>query len=472
MIFSSLEFIFIFFPTVFVGYFVLNKYKLVLLSKGWLILSSLFFYSYWNINYLPLILSSVLVNFIISRILTEYEDYERKFFSKKSILLVGILFNLSLLGYFKYMDFFITNINYLVGTNIELFNYALPLAISFFTLQQIAFIIDSYENLVKERNFINYSLFVTFFPQLIAGPIVHHKGMMPQFESLKSKIFNKSNIKLGFFIFSIGAFKKIVLADTFAVWSDLGFSNSDSLTFLQAWITSLSYSFQLYFDFSGYTDMAIGLAFMFNISIPHNFDSPFKATNIIDFWKRWHMTLTNFIASYIYTPLLMSFKKINLFNAMLTTFITMQIAGIWHGAEWKYIVFGTLHSSALVLNHLWKSYKFKMNKILGWLITFLFVSITFTIFRGDDLNQSFNIIKTMFYFTELNLGLEGIEILNIFYLIASLTFVLLSKNTLHYINLRKYNISFALFLFFMAVLQMNLMLISDDDLSKFIYFNF
>ena len=267
------------------GYFVLNKYKLVLLSKGWLILSSLFFYSYWNINYLPLILSSVLVNFIISRILTEYEDYERKFFSKKSILLVGILFNLSLLGYFKYMDFFITNINYLVGTNIELFNYALPLAISFFTLQQIAFIIDSYENLVKERNFINYSLFVTFFPQLIAGPIVHHKGMMPQFESLKSKIFNKSNIKLGFFIFSIGAFKKIVLADTFAVWSDLGFSNSDSLTFLQAWITSLSYSFQLYFDFSGYTDMAIGLAFMFNISIPHNFNSPFKATNIIDFGK-------------------------------------------------------------------------------------------------------------------------------------------------------------------------------------------
>jgi alginate O-acetyltransferase complex protein AlgI len=472
MIFSSLEFIFIFFPVVFFGYFISNKLRLITFSKVWLIFSSLFFYSYWNINYLPLILSSIFVNFAISKILIEYGNYEKIYFSKKIVLVTGIIFNLSLLGYFKYMDFFIININYLSDVNIELFNFALPLAISFFTLQQIAFIIDSYENLVKEKNFINYSLFVTFFPQLIAGPIVHHKEMMPQFDSLKKKILCMSNLKLGFFIFSIGLFKKIILADTFSVWSDFGFSNSASLTFFQAWATSLSYSFQLYFDFSGYTDMAIGLALMFNISLPHNFNSPFQATSIIDFWKRWHMTLTNFIASYIYTPLLMSFKKINLMNAMLATFITMQIAGIWHGAEWKYIVFGTLHSSALVLNHLWKSYKLSLNKIVAWLITFLFINITFTIFRGEDLYQSFTIIKTMFDFTEFSFSSKGVEVLNIIYISIAIVFVLYSKNTLYFISNIKYNIPSALLLFFIAILQINHILISDDRLSKFIYFNF
>ena len=211
MIFSSLEFILIFFPIVFLTYLILNKLKLTTLSKTWLVLSSLFFYSYWNINYLPLILSSILINFAISKVLTEYENYRGMLFSKKLILAIGIVFNLSLLGYFKYMDFFITNFNIISGSNIELFNYALPLAISFFTLQQIAFIVDSYENLVKERNFINYSLFVTFFPQLIAGPIVHHKDMMPQFDSLKKKVFDQSNLKLGFCVFSIGLFKKVIL---------------------------------------------------------------------------------------------------------------------------------------------------------------------------------------------------------------------------------------------------------------------
>jgi alginate O-acetyltransferase complex protein AlgI len=472
MIFSSLEFILIFFPIVFLTYLILNKLKLTTLSKTWLVLSSLFFYSYWNINYLPLILSSILINFAISKVLTEYENYRGMLFSKKLILAIGIVFNLSLLGYFKYMDFFITNFNIISGSNIELFNYALPLAISFFTLQQIAFIVDSYENLVKERNFINYSLFVTFFPQLIAGPIVHHKDMMPQFDSLKKKVFDQSNLKLGFCVFSIGLFKKVILADTFAVWSDNGFSASDTLTFLQAWTTSISYTFQLYFDFSGYTDMAIGLALMLNISIPHNFNSPFQATSIIDFWKRWHMTLTNFIASYIYTPLLMSFKKITLFNAMITTFITMQIAGIWHGAEWKYILFGTLHSSALVLNHLSKSYGFSMNKFLGWLITFIFVTITFTIFRGEDLYQSFTIISAMFDLSKSSVNIRGIEPLNFVYIIISLAFVLYAKNTLNYIKIKKFNFTFALFLFFISLLQLNSFLISDDNISKFIYFNF
>lgn len=472
MIFSSLEFIFVFFPIAFLGYYILNRYRLITFAKSYLVLSSLFFYSFWNINYLPLILLSIIVNFSISKTLIEYDEVKKKYFSKKKILFIGIFFNLFILAYFKYMDFFIENINYATGSNFELLNYALPLAISFFTLQQIAFIIDSYENIVKEKDFINYTLFVTFFPQLIAGPIVHHKEMMPQFNSLRKKIFIKSTISLGFFIFSIGVFKKIVLADTLAVWADNGFNNYESLTFFQAWVTSLSYSFQLYFDFSGYTDMAIGLALMFNISIPHNFNSPFQATNVIDFWKRWHMTLTNFIASYIYTPLLMSFKKITLFNAMLATFLTMQIAGIWHGAEWKYILFGTLHSSALVINHLWKNYNLKMNKYFAWFLTFVFINITFTIFRGDSLEQSLSILFKMFDFSTFDANFSGVGFLNVLYLISSLVFVLYAKNTLYFIQTRKYNLLFAIFLFLFAVLQINNFVINNDNVSKFIYFNF
>ena len=218
--------------------------------------------------------------------------------------------------------------------------------------------------------------------------------------------------------------------------------------------------------------MAVGLALMFNIKIPHNFNSPFQATSIIDFWKRWHMTLTNFIASYIYTPILMSFKKISLFNAMFATFITMQIAGIWHGAEWKYIVFGTLHSTALVINHLWKSFKLPMNKYLGWAVTFIFVTITFTIFRGNDLVHSFNVIQSMFTLTSTGFSLQGVDDLCIFYICLSLVFVVYAKNSLHYVNTKKSNMLLAASLFFVAFLQLNNILISGNDISKFIYFNF
>jgi len=396
MLFNSYEFIFAFLPISFFVYFYLNSKKLTTAAKAWLVFTSLFFYSWWNIMYLPLILISILFNYTITNTMIEYDKSRRKYFSKRSLLHAGLLFNIGLLVYFKYMDFFISNTNTISGSDIELLHLALPLAISFFTLQQIAFLIDSYEGLVKEKNFLDYTIFVTFFPQLIAGPIVHHKEMMPQFANVRNKVKNYKNIAIGLFIFSIGLFKKVVIADTFAVWATQGFDVATTLNLFEAWATSLSYTFQLYFDFSGYTDMAIGAALLFNIKLPINFNSPYKATGMIDFWQRWHITLSNFITTYIYTPIVRSFDRLTFHKAMFATVITFLIAGLWHGASWMFIIFGGLHGLGLIINHYWKKRKIKLNVVLAWFITFNFVNITFVFFRAKEWDDAVKVLGSMF----------------------------------------------------------------------------
>ena len=396
MLFNSYEFIFAFLPISFFVYFYLNSKRLTTAAKAWLVFTSLFFYSWWNIMYLPLILISILFNYTITNTMIEYDKSRRKYFSKKSLLHAGLLFNIGLLVYFKYMDFFISNTNTISGSDIELLHLVLPLAISFFTLQQIAFLIDSYEGLVKEKNFLDYTIFVTFFPQLIAGPIVHHKEMMPQFANVRNKVKNYKNIAIGLFIFSIGLFKKVVIADTFAVWATQGFDVATTLNLFEAWATSLSYTFQLYFDFSGYTDMAIGAALLFNIKLPINFNSPYKATGMIDFWQRWHITLSNFITTYIYTPIVRSFDRLTFHKAMFATVITFLIAGLWHGASWMFIIFGGLHGLGLIINHYWKKRKIKLNVVLAWFITFNFVNITFVFFRAKEWDDAVKVLGSMF----------------------------------------------------------------------------
>ena len=396
MLFNSYEFIFAFLPISFFVYFYLNSKRLTTAAKAWLVFTSLFFYSWWNITYLPLILISILFNYTITNTMIEYDKSRRKYFSKRSLLHAGLLFNIGLLVYFKYMDFFISNTNTISGSDIELLHLVLPLAISFFTLQQIAFLIDSYEGLVKEKNFLDYTIFVTFFPQLIAGPIVHHKEMMPQFANVRNKVKNYKNIAIGLFIFSIGLFKKVVIADTFAVWATQGFDVATTLNLFEAWVTSLSYTFQLYFDFSGYTDMAIGAALLFNIKLPINFNSPYKATGMIDFWQRWHITLSNFITTYIYTPIVRSFDRLTFHKAMFATVITFLIAGLWHGASWMFIIFGGLHGLGLIINHYWKKRKIKLNVVLAWFITFNFVNITFVFFRAKEWDDAVKVLGSMF----------------------------------------------------------------------------
>jgi len=380
MLFNSYEFIFAFLPIVFVIYFYLMHKRL------------LFFYSWWNILYLPIILSSILFNYVIGHVLATKEF--NKSFSKKTVLIFGIVVNLSLLGYFKYADFFIKNFNVISGNNINLLYLALPLALSFVTFQQIAFLVDSYKGYTKENDFVNYSLFITFFPQLIAGPIVHHKEMMPQFADKYNFVKNYKNIALGLFIFSIGLFKKVIIADQFAIWANTGFDSAVTLNLIEAWVTSLSYSFQLYFDFSGYCDMAIGTALLFNIKLPINFNSPYKALDIQDFWRRWHITLGRFLRDYVYIPLGGNKKgKVRIYSNLLTTFL---IGGLWHGAGWTFIFWGFLHGIALVIHRMWQSLGFKMNLILAWFVTFNFVNVTWVFFRAKSWDDAIKVLSSMF----------------------------------------------------------------------------
>ncbi len=395
MLFNSYEFIFLFLPVTFFVYFYLNKKRLTEAAKGWLVFSSLFFYSWWNINYLPLILGSILFNYVVGRSLYQYSDTERKgLISRKTILFFGIVLNLSLLGYFKYVDFFIENINYAFNTQISLLNLTLPLAISFFTFQQIAYLVDSFRQETEEYDFLNYAVFVSFFPQLIAGPIVHHSEMMPQFSNIRNKAKNYRNIAIGLFIFSIGLFKKSVLADTFSEWVAEGFDVAETLSLFEAWATSFSYTFQLYFDFSGYADMAIGAALIFNIKLPINFNSPYKALNIQDFWRRWHMTLSRFLKEYVYIPLGGNRGgNLRTYNNLLATFI---IGGIWHGAGWTFIFWGFLHGMAIVINRLWHLTSIKLPAVVAWFITFNFVNVAWIFFRAKEWGDAVRVLTSMF----------------------------------------------------------------------------
>jgi D-alanyl-lipoteichoic acid acyltransferase DltB (MBOAT superfamily) len=392
MLFNSYIFIFAFLPITFFLYFLLLEKRLVTGAKALLVFASLFFYSWWNISYLPLILVSMLFNYTVGNSLND--NFRKIRVHKKTLLLFGISANIALLAYFKYMDFFIENINLLFDSHIPLLHLALPLAISFFTFQQIAYLVDSYRKETGEYDFLNYALFVTFFPQLIAGPIVHHAEMMPQFASRWNLVKNYKNIALGLFIFFMGLFKKVVIADTFAVWATKGFDTLPVLHFAEAWSTSLSYTFQLYFDFSGYTDMAIGAALLFNIKLPINFYSPYKALDIQDFWRRWHITLSRFLKDYIYIPLGGNRKgDLRTYTNLMTTFI---LGGIWHGAGWTFVFWGFMHGAALVIHRLWQQIGFKLPKILAWFITFNFINIAWVFFRAKEWDDALKVLKGMF----------------------------------------------------------------------------
>ena len=400
MLFNSPEYILLFLPLVLLIYFGLNRYRLIAAGKVWLVLSSLFFYSYWNPIYLPLIAVSIVVNFGLGLAIQSQRDLIQagqtpaQYATPKQILTIGVLFNLGLLGYFKYADFFLGSINWVTGSTLSLLNITLPLAISFFTFQQTAYLVDAYKKGIKERDFLNYSLFVTFFPQLIAGPIVHHKEMMPQFKQLRAKVINLDNVSLGLVIFTIGLFKKLIVADTFAIWANAGFTSQEALSLLDAWQAALAFTFQLYFDFSGYSDMAIGGALLFNIRLPVNFRSPYQSVNIQDFWNRWHITLSNWLRDYLFVPI-GGFKR-SIPRVYTALFLTMLFGGLWHGASWTFVVFGAMHGTALVLHRHWRRKKYKMTDRMGWLTNILFINFTLVLFRSDTFERAVQVYESMF----------------------------------------------------------------------------
>jgi len=429
--------------------------------------------------------SSILFNYAMGTLLTKES---KLFFKRKTILIFSIFVNIMLLAYFKYSDFLIENINFAFDSNFDLLHLALPLAISFFTFQQIAYLISSYRQETKGYRFIDYSVFVTFFPQLIAGPIVHHKEMLPQFEDTKNRLVNYKNIALGLFIFSIGLFKKVMIADTFSEWATMGFDEAEYLNFLEAWITSLSYTFQLYFDFSGYTDMAIGLALLFNIKLPINFNSPYKADSIQDFWRRWHITLSRFLRDYIYIPLGGNRDgNVRMYTNLMITFI---LGGIWHGAGWTFIFWGFLHGGALILHRIWKQMGGNLPTWLAWFITFNFINVSWVFFRATDWSSAIKVLSGMIGLNGLALpsGLAtklsfltpygvtfnewlnrlGGDIMMIPWIIGGFIIVLFFRNSSEMLSSFKSNyfyLLWAAFAFIVSVLSLN-------KVSEFLYFNF
>lgn len=396
MLFNSYIFIFVFLPVTILLYYGFNRLNLHNWAKAVLTLASLLFYAYFNLSYLPIIISSILVNYSIAYFIINNKNESS---TKKKILLgLGLLFNIGMLGYFKYTDFFIENINSLFQTSFLLKNILLPLGISFFTFQQIAFILDSYK---KEKSslpkFLDYCNFVTFFPQLIAGPIVLPEEMMPQFSEKEKKKPNSKNILDGLFIFSLGLVKKVIIADSISVFANAGHTmHIEHFTMAEAWLISISYTIQLYFDFSGYCDMAIGIARMFNINLPINFNAPYRSKSFGEFWNRWHITLNRFFTQYLYIPLGGSRKGLK--RTLVNILIIFFISGIWHGAGWTFIIWGILHGIGVCINRIWTNRKFgfKIPGFLSMFITFFFINILWVLFRADNLDRAWLIIHSMF----------------------------------------------------------------------------
>jgi alginate O-acetyltransferase complex protein AlgI len=429
MLFNSYEFIFIFLPIVVAVFFALGSASRAW-ALGWIIAASLFFYGWWRPLNVLIITPSVLINFVLARWLQRLNKQERRG-AAQAVLMVGIAFNVAFLGYFKYSNFFVGTINDAFGTQMFLARVVLPLGISFITFQKIAFLIDVHAGRIEAFTLQDYFLFVLFFPQLIAGPIVHYREMMPQFRRASCR-FDKGNVCVGLTLFAFGLFQKVFLADNIAQFVTPLYQQATSgggIPLLSAWIAAVGFTLQIYFDFSGYTDMALGIARLFGVKLPPNFNSPLRASSIIDFWLRWHMTLTRFLTAYIYNPLALWLTRRRAARGrafvsernmgpgafsellMLPTMLTMLVSGIWHGAGYTFIVWGVLHGAFLTVNHAWRLFGTKLwrdkssysrfMQPAGFIITFACVAASMVIFRSPNLTTASHLLQGM-------LGLHGI----------------------------------------------------------------
>lgn len=400
MLFNSIEFLFFFLPVVLAGFLYFQKVGSLRLVMLWLVGSSLLFYAWWNPVYLLLLIFSACVNYYLGNLLARGGKEKGR-----NLLAFGVLFNLGLLGYFKYANFFLDNIQVVMDLSFHFENIILPLAISFYTFQQITYLVDTRKGLTDSHGFLEYSLFVCFFPQLIAGPIVHHKEILSQFNHLTDHSRTATNLRIGLSILVVGLFKKVVIADGFAQFSTPVFllaSQGSPLSTLDALAGTFSYAFQLYFDFSGYSDMAIGLACLFGIKLPVNFFSPYRALNISDFWRMWHATLSRFLRDYVYTSLGGFFcsparQRFNLFA-------TMFIGGVWHGAGWTFVVYGLCHGAYVVMHQLWRIKVSGPLNLVGrkdyqaaaQIFTFLVVALTLVVFRADSMTTAGHVYSAIF----------------------------------------------------------------------------
>lgn len=476
MIFSTYKFIFGFLPVVFGGYFILNRLKLDIIAKIFLVVSSLYFYAQGSPDFFPFFLCSIFGNYIVGNALSAMSG-DRTKFQKKLLFVIGILANVGLLGYYKYTDFFIENVNWLAHTNIGLRNIVLPIGISFFTFQLIAFLVDSYRGETKEYDILNYLLFITFFPQLIVGPIIHHGEVVPQFADSEKKNINWRNIAAGVFLFSIGCAKKILLADPLTDNAQEFFNNivaNGTYEFLQSWFYSVEYTISYYFDLSGYADMAIGLGWMFNIQIPRNFNSPYKARNFQDYWRRWHMTLSRFLGDYIFRSVFRKGDKWR--NFYVATMVTFFVSGFWHGAGWTFVVWGLVNGLFVCTASWMKRKEWKFPAFIAYPLTAVGVVMTRVLFVSDTFADAWTVYKGMFNlkgllgspFAEQMKSLMSGNLLAMATLLVAMGICWFAPNSNTMLEKFKPGVKYAVFI---AVL-LALSIMSMNKVAAFLYFQF
>lgn len=410
MLFNSYEFLFVFFPVTLLVFFVLGAQGLAKAALGWLGITSVAFYGYWNPSHVALVLGSIAVNFAIGHQLAKPGSHSR------ALLWFGVTANLLLLGWYKYAGFVAENVNALLGASLPVIHRELPLGISFFTFTQIAFLVDAARGGARLYNGLRYTVFVLFFPHLIAGPIVHHHQLIPQLERPSIFRFQPGPFAVGLTLFTLGLAKKVIFADTIARVARPVFASAAggaTPEFWDAWAGALGYTLQLYFDFSGYSDMALGLARMFDVKFPVNFNSPYKATSLIEFWRRWHMTLSRFLRDYLYIPL--GGSRCGRGRHYLNLFLTMLLGGIWHGAGWTFVIWGAWHGAALCVNHLWRGFRGAAADVApgrgaalaGGALTFLVVVIGWVFFRANDVPSALRVLWGMADLSGVGAGLSA-----------------------------------------------------------------
>jgi alginate O-acetyltransferase complex protein AlgI len=494
--FNSYAFIFLFLPVTWCVHTILKRWNLGRASKVWLLCASLAFYGLWNFWYIPLLLCSIIVNYTVGLLLagpyrTVSPDETPPARRRRSILLGGLVFNIALLAGFKYTNFVITNVNWFAHMQLPLLRILWPLGISFYTFTQIAYLVDIYREPRQADNFVDYSLFVAFFPYLLSGPIVRHGEIVPQHNKTVGPEAAGRNLAEGSFLFLLGLFKKVVIADTFGLWADSGFEGTQELSFVEAWVTSLSFTFQIYFDFSGYIDMALGVARMFNVRLPLNFNSPYKALTIQDFWRRWHMTLSRFLRDYVYIPLGGNRGRPLVVSANLL--ITFLIGGLWHGAAWTFVFWGFLHGSAMVVQRFWGTLRIKTNPVVAWVLTFSFVNMAWVFFRARTWGDAAKVLKGMMgmtgfrpadlwslklisrYSTGMEFGLYAkavkVGLQSTLVIACALAITLLAANSNQLVERFKPSLRYAILSSLFAIASLSV-LWTSKTVSEFIYFAF
>lgn len=387
MLFNSYVFILGFLPIVLLGFFTLSKIRHSW-ATAFLVIASFFFYGWWDMRYIPLLFLSICWNFSFGRIIEAAVAHRRKLW-----LTIAVAGNIALLGYYKYTGFFLQTLDDVCGFSFDIPNIILPLGISFYTFTQTAYLIDAYRGETRKYSFLTYLLFVTIYPHLIAGPIIHHQDMIPQFSRVRHFVVDYRNLSMGTALFLMGLCKKVFIADQLSPWVSNVFSHTGSLSVIEAWTGAIAYTYQLYFDFSGYSEMAIGLGLMLNLKFPINFDSPYQSLSIIDFWRRWHMTLGHWVKSYLYIPL--GGNRHGELKKMRNLFASMLIIGLWHGAGWTFVLWGGMHGAFLVINHQWRRLNIELPHTICWGLTFLCVVICWVFFRAESFGDGCQVISAM-----------------------------------------------------------------------------